>query len=55
MARMTRYRLIQSCYNGFISTDRVGDIIDGIAKIEFKDERIGDLHKSGKYIWEPPK
>ena len=34
-------------------TDRVGDFIDGIAKIEFRDGRVGYIDQTGKYIWEP--
>jgi hypothetical protein len=34
-------------------TDRVGDFIDGIAKIEFRDGRIGYIDQNGKYIWDP--
>ena len=36
-------------------TDGIGDFIDGIAKIEFKDERIGYIDRTGRYIWGPTK
>jgi hypothetical protein len=36
-------------------TDRIGDFIDGIAKVEFRDGKVGYIDRTGRYIWGPAK
>ncbi len=42
-------------WQGVPVVDRVSNFMEGVARVEFKDEKVGYLDKLGRYIWEPTK